>query len=58
MTDDRTHDRLTLRIPKQLSDELRKAAHEEANSTTAVIRRLITKGLRDQNTKGDPDPHQ
>ncbi len=57
MTDDRTHDRLTLRIPKQLSNELRKAAREESEQHPAVIRRLIAKGLRDQR-KDDPDTDQ
>ncbi len=46
---------LSLRIPRTLAADLKKAADREANSASAVARRLIATGLareeRDRDTK-------
>jgi len=39
--------RFTIRIPKHIAADLRRVAKAEANTTCAVVRRLITRGLRE-----------
>jgi predicted transcriptional regulator len=36
---------LSFRLPRELRDELRRVAEAEANSESAVVRRLIARGL-------------
>ena len=44
---------LSLRLPRTLAAELKTAAQKEANSSSAVARRLIATGLRAQRAADD-----
>jgi hypothetical protein len=46
---------LSLRLPEKLATDLRRAALHEANSTSAVARRLISAGLAREQRQLDRD---
>ena len=48
--DDAPH-RFTLILPKKLAADLKRAAKDEFNTSSALARRLITTGLRAQNAQ-------
>jgi hypothetical protein len=49
---------ITLRMPRTLADDLKRAATKESNSVVAVARRLITIGLSRERRQPADDPDQ
>lgn len=53
MSDEHTYRRtISIRLSEKLASDLKRAADEESNPPSAVARRLITTGLREQRAAG------
>jgi len=59
MSDERTHRHtITVRLTDDLNAQLRRAAIEESNTTSAVVRRLIARGLQRERRAAQRDQEQ